>query len=91
MIVWATTVLFAAHYQYLFFLKSYGFDIKNHWASSSLYLFVENTSRLASGFFIVITTSSVIYEFIKHRQTYSYRIPTNNCSRNGSVRSKKSY
>lgn len=53
MIAWASVMLLAGHYLYLFFLKHYSFDLKN-------YLGVIVTV------FILVTTSPVIYKFLKH-------------------------
>ncbi len=51
-IAWASVMLLAGHYLYLFFLKNYGFDIKDHLGVIVIV-------------FILVTTSPVIYKFIK--------------------------
>ncbi|MBC7418790.1 MAG: VTT domain-containing protein, partial [Pedobacter sp.] len=53
MSAWATVMLFAGHYLYLFFLTNYSFDIKNH---LGIIIIV----------FILVTTSPVIYKLVKH-------------------------
>ncbi|MET4082626.1 membrane-associated protein [Pedobacter sp. UYP30] len=52
MIAWASVMLFAGHYLYLFFLNHYSFDIKNHLGVIVIV-------------FVLVTTSPVIYKVIK--------------------------
>lgn len=52
MIAWATVMLFAGHYLYLFFLKNYSFDIKNHLGVIVLC-------------FVFVSTLPVVYKFVK--------------------------